>query len=137
MFILLLTLLPKCCSFGVFKALISILVQLEGKKRWRNQDKIKLLLGRLQSMHWIFQCMVGHVHGIYLRSIRCTTRIPRSSSHIGINPSNPSNLLLEQCEIMIVKIYEGNVFGKIIFPPLCALFAPSLVKPLPYVLCIA
>src|SRR5438132_10836607 len=64
-------------------------------------------------MHWIFQCMVGHVHGIYLRSIRCTTRIPRSSSHIGINPSNPSNLLLEQCEIMIVNIYEGNVFGKI------------------------
>src|SRR6266540_3655171 len=110
MFILLLTLLPKCCSFGVFKALISILVQLEGKKRWRNQDKIKLLLGRLQSMHWIFQCMVGHVHRIYLRSIRCTTCIPRSSSHIGINPSNHSNPLLKQCEIMIV--YEGNVFGK-------------------------
>src|SRR6266540_476395 len=112
MFILLLTLLPKCCSFGVFKALISILVQLEGKKRWRNQDKINLLLGRLHSMHWIFQCMVGHGHRIYLRSIPCTTRIPRSSSHIGINPSNPSNLLLKQCETMIVNVYEGNVFGK-------------------------
>src|SRR6266540_193378 len=73
-------------------------------------------------MHWIFQCMVGHEHGIYLRSIRCTTRIPRSSSHIGINPSNPSNLLLEQCEIMIVNIYEGNVFGKINSPPSCSLF---------------
>src|SRR6266540_1150335 len=59
-----------------------------GKKRWRNQDKIKLLLGRLHSMHWIFQCMVGHVHRIYLWSIPCTTRIPRSPSHIGFNPSN-------------------------------------------------
>src|SRR6266540_7426740 len=137
MFILLLTLLPKCCSFGVFKALISIIVQLEGEKRWRNQDKIKLLLGRLQSMHWIFQCMVGHVHGIYLRIIQCTTRIPRSSPHIGINPSNSSNLLLEQCEIMIVNIYEGNGFGKINSPPSYSLFAPSLVKPLPYSLSIA
>src|SRR5204863_4089173 len=82
-------------------------------------------------MHWIFQCMVGHVHGIYLRSIQCTTRIPRSSSHVGINPSNPSNLLLKQCEIMIVNVYEGNVFGKTNSPPSCSLFAPSLVKPLP------
>src|SRR5438105_2620207 len=73
-------------------------------------------------MHRIFQCMVGHVHRIYLRSTRCTTRIPRSSSHIGINPSNLSNLLLEQCEIMVVNINEGNVFGKINSPPSCSLF---------------
>ena len=55
----------------------------------------------------------------------------------GINTSNPSKLLLEQCEIMIVNIYEGNGFGKINSPPSCSLFAPSLVKPLPYVPCIA
>ena len=102
--------------------MISILVQLKGKKRWRNQDKIKLLLGRLLSMHWIFQCMVGHMHRIYLRSIPCTTRISRSSSHFGINPSNPPNSLLKQCETMIVNLYEGNVFGKINFPPSCSLF---------------
>ncbi len=38
---------------------------------------------------------------------------------------------------MIVNVYEGNVFGKANSSPSCSLFAPSLVKPLLYVLSIA
>ena len=46
-------------------------------------------------------------------------------------------LIIKKCEIMIVNVYEGNVFGKANSSPSCSLFAPSLVKPLLYVLSIA
>ena len=44
-----------------------------------------------------------------------------------------------KCETMIVNIYEGNVFGKTysLSLPSCSLFAPSLVKLLPYALSLA